>query len=90
MESGGGEGGFSFTLPEMTGTKVHEYKYESECAEHNRANTKVVTNKDVTTAGGSFSVTFPVDPSQKTIRGSITVQEEDGSKTDYTWELRRK
>jgi hypothetical protein len=46
--------------------------------------------KDVASIGGSFSFSFPVDSSQKTIRGTISVTEEDGAKTDYTWTLRRK
>jgi len=39
--------------------------------------------------GGHFSVSFPVDPAQKTVRGSVTVRDEDGGTTTYTWELTR-
>ncbi len=82
-------GSVTFSLPETNGRTVHSYVHESACAEHDKANTNKAIDEDVATVGGSFSFSFPIDPSQKTIRGSLTVKEEDGSKTDYTWELRR-
>jgi hypothetical protein len=90
IEIGGTGGTISFSLPEVNGTTVHTYKHISECAEHDRANTNEATDENTATVGGSFSFSFPIDPSQKTIRGTVTVTEEDGSKTDYTYELRRK
>jgi hypothetical protein len=89
VEIGGTEGTLTFSLPEITGTTVHKYVHKSPCAEHDRANTNEAINEDTPTAGGSFSFTFPVDPSQKTIKGSINVREEDGSTTTYRWELSR-
>jgi hypothetical protein len=90
MEVGGSGGTITFSLPEINGTTVHKYVHQSPCAEHDRVNTNDATDKDVATMGGSFSFSLPADPSQKTIRGNVSVTEEDGSKTDYTWELRRK
>jgi hypothetical protein len=89
-EIGGASGTITFSLPETTGKTVHSYVHSSPCAEHDRANTSEVIDKDAPPIGGNFTFTFPVDPSQKIIRGSITVPEADGGKTDYTWEFRRK
>lgn len=90
LEMGGTGGTISFSLPEITGTTVHKYVHQSECAEHDRVNTNEAIDENAVTIGGSFSFSLSADPSQKIIRGSISVAEEDGSKTDYTWELRRK
>jgi hypothetical protein len=89
VEIGGSGGTLTFSLPEVNSTQIHKYVHKSPCAEHDRANTNEATNEDVATVGGSFSFSIPVDPSQKTIKGSITVKEEDGSVTNYTWELTR-
>lgn len=83
-------GTITFSLPDTNGRTRHSYVHQSPCAEHDRANTNEAIDEDVATIGGSFSFSFPIDPSQKTIRGSITVEEQDGSKTEYTWELRRR
>ena len=89
VEVGGTAGSVTFSLPEATGRTVHAYVHKSPCAEHDRANTNEAIDEDVATAGGSFSFSFPVDPAQKRISGSITVREEDGGTTTYTWELTR-
>ena len=89
LEIGGTDGSISFSLPDIEGTTVHKYVHRSPCAEHDRANTNESTN-DAATPGGSFSFSFPIDPSQPTIRGSVTVSAEDGSTTTYTWELSRR
>lgn len=90
MEVGATGGTITFSLPEINGTTVHKYVHQSPCADHDRANTNDAKDEDVATVGGSFSFSLPADPLQKTIRGSISVTEDDGSKTEYTWELRRK
>jgi hypothetical protein len=90
VEIGGNSGSFTFSLPEQSGRTVHSYVHKSPCAEHDRANTSEAVDEDAPAAGGSFSVSFPVDPAQKTVKGSITVREEDGSTTTYTWELTRR
>jgi hypothetical protein len=90
LEAGGAGGSISFSLPETNGTTVHKYVHQSPCEVHDRANTNDATDEDVASGGGNFSFSFPIDPSQKTIRGTISVTEEDGSTTEYTWELRRK
>jgi hypothetical protein len=90
VEAGGTGGTITFSLPDQTGRTVHQYIHQSPCEEHDRANTNNAIDEDVATTGGSFSFSFPIDPSQKTIRGTITVPEEDGNTTEYTWELRRK
>ena len=89
LEIGGTSGSVTFSLPETTGRTVHSYVHKSPCAEHDRTNTNEAINEDVATTGGSFSFSFPVDPNQQTIRGTVTVREEDGSTTTYTWELTR-
>ncbi|HEV2863082.1 MAG TPA: hypothetical protein VGX48_18850 [Pyrinomonadaceae bacterium] len=89
LEVGSGGGQITFSLPEVNGRTVHAYVHKSACAEHDRANTNEATDEDVATAGGSFSFSFPVDAPGKTIKGSVTVTEDDGGTTTYTWELRR-
>lgn len=89
VEMGSPGGTLTFSLPEINGATVHKYVHKSPCAEHDRANTSDATNEDAPTPGGSFSFSVPVDPSQKTVKGTITVKEEDGSTTTYTWELTR-
>jgi hypothetical protein len=83
-------GSINFSLPEVNGRTVHSYVHKSPCSEHDRANTNEAINEDVATIGGSFSFSFPVDPAQKSIKGSLSVREEDGSMTTYTWELARR
>ena len=45
--------------------------------------------RNVATAGGSFSFSFTVPAGQKSVKGTITVNGEDGSVTVYRWELTR-
>ena len=90
MEIGGSGGTITFSLPETMGRTVHSYVHKSPCAEHDRANTSEAVDEDVPTVGGSFSFSFPVDPAQKTVKGSVTVREDDGGTTVYTWELSRR
>ncbi|HLM61025.1 MAG TPA: hypothetical protein VK308_09490 [Pyrinomonadaceae bacterium] len=87
---GTNDGTITFSLPETNGQTVHSYVHQSACAENDRTNTNEAMGEDVVSIGGSFSFSFPVDSAQKTIRGNASVTEEDGSKTDYTWTLRRK
>ncbi|HEX8237637.1 MAG TPA: hypothetical protein VF600_16890 [Abditibacteriaceae bacterium] len=82
-------GTISFSLPETNGRTVHSYVHTSPCDVHDKANTNEAIDEEVATVGGDFSFSFPIDPAQKTIRGSITVNAEDGTETEYTWELRR-
>jgi len=89
VEIGRTGGTITFSLPEVAGKTVHSYVHKSPCAEHDRANTNEAVNEDVPTVGGNFSFSFPVDPTRKTIRGTVTVPEDDGSTTAYTWELTR-
>jgi hypothetical protein len=90
VEIGGSGGGtITFSLPETAGRTVHSYVHKSPCAEHDRANTSEAVNEDTPTVGGSFSFSFPVDGTQKSVKGSLTVREEDGAETVYTWELTR-
>jgi hypothetical protein len=90
VEIGGTGGTITFSLPEINGRTVHSYVHKSPCAEHDRANTSEAVNEDVPTVGGSFSFSFPIDPAQKTVKGTITVREDDGTVTVYTWELARR
>jgi hypothetical protein len=90
VEAGGTGGTITFSLPETNGRTIHSYVHKSPCAEHDRANTNEAFDEDVPTSGGSFSFSFPVDPSQKVISGSVTVTDEDGGTTVYTWELTRR
>jgi hypothetical protein len=83
-------GSISFSLPESTGRTVHSYVHQSPCADHDRANTNEAVDEDVATAGGSFSVSFPADGTQKSVKGSTSVRDEDGTITVYTWEFTRK
>jgi hypothetical protein len=87
LEIGGNSGNITFSLPEQTGTTVHKYVHKSPCAEHDRTNTNEATNADAPTIGGNFAFSFPIDPTQKVVKGTINVREEDGSITTYTWEL---
>ena len=89
VEVGATGGSITFSLPEVTGRTVHAYVHKSPCAEHDRANTNEAVDEDVAPPGGSFSFSFPVDPSQKTVSGTVTVRGDDGSLTTYTWELTR-
>ena len=90
VEIGGTGGTLTFSLPEITGTTVHKYVHKSPCPDHDRTNTNEAANEDAPTVGGSFSFSLPVNPSQKTIKGTLSVREEDGSTTVYTWELSRR
>lgn len=89
LEMGRTDGTITFSLPEAAGRTVHSYVHKSPCAEHDRANTNEAVDEGAPTAGGSFSFSLPVDPMRKSIRGSVTVREDDGSTTTYTWELTR-
>lgn len=89
VEVGSTGGTITFSLPETNGRTIHSYVHKSPCAEHDRANTNEAVDEDVATAGGSFSFSFPVDPAQQSIKGSVTVRDEDSSTTTYTWELTR-
>lgn len=89
LDVGGNSGSINFSLPEATGRTVHSYVHKSPCAEHDRANTNEAIDEGVATAGGSFSFSFPFDPTRKSIRGTVTVREDDGATTTYTWELTR-
>ena len=89
VEAGPTGGTITFSLPEINGTTVHKYVHRSPCAEHDRANTNEVTNEDAPTAGGSFSFSFTIPAGQKSVKGTITVNGEDGSVTVYRWELTR-
>ena len=89
VEGGQTGGTITFSLPEVTGKTLHAYVHKSPCAEHDRANTNEATDEDAPTVGGSFSFSFPIDPSQRTFKGTVTIREQDGSTTTYTWELTR-
>ena len=89
VEIGGTSGSLTFSLPEISGTTVHKYVHTSPCSEHDRANTNEAVDEDAAMAGGSFSVSFPVDPTQKTIKGSSTLRDENGGSTTFAWELAR-
>ena len=90
VEVGGAGGSVTFSLPEATGRTVHAYVHKSPCTEHDRANTNEAVDEEAPAAGGSFSFSFPFDPARKTISGSVTVREDDGGTTVYTWELTRR
>jgi hypothetical protein len=83
-------GSISFSLPESTGRTIHSYVHKSPCSEHDRVNTNEAIDEDAATAGGSFSVSFPADGTQKSVKGSLTVRDEDGGTTVYTWEFTRR
>lgn len=89
VEIGGTGGTLTFSLPEITGTTLHKYVHKSPCAEIDRVNTNEAIDEEAPTQGGSFAFSFPIDPTQPTVKGSLTVKEEDGSTTVYSWELRR-
>jgi hypothetical protein len=89
VDIGGNSGSVTFSLPEVTGRTIHAYVHKSPCSEHDRANTNEAIDEEVATTGGSFSFSFPLDPTQKSIRGSVNVREDDGSTTTYTWEFTR-
>lgn len=89
LEIGPGGGTVTFSLPEVEGSTVHKYVHQSPCAEHDRANTNEAKDENASTVGGSFSFSIPAIGEQKSIKGSITVQGEDGSITTYIWELSR-
>ena len=88
LESGS-TGTITFSLPETEGRTVHSYVHKSPCADHDRANTNEAIDENTATVGGSFSFSFPVDPTQKSVKGTITVRGDDGSTTTYTWDLSR-
>ena len=90
VEAGPAGGTMTFSLPEINGTTLHSYVHRSPCAEHDLANTKEATDKEVPTAGGSFSFSFAIPAGQKSAKGTITVKGEDGSVTVYSWELTRR
>jgi hypothetical protein len=90
VEIGKTDGSITFSLPEVTGRTVHSYVHKSPCSEHDRVNTNEAIDEDVAASGGSFSFSFSLDPTQKSIKGSVNVREEDGSTTNYTWELTRR
>jgi hypothetical protein len=89
LEIDGAGGNVSFSLPEQNGTTVHKYTHKSPCPDNDRANTSEAKDEDVAGPGGSFSVAFSVASAQKSIKGSKTVREDDGSTTVYSWELER-
>ena len=89
IEAGPSGGTITFSLPEINGTTLHSYVHRSPCAEHDRANTNEATDEEVATAGGSFSFSFNIPAEQKSVKGTITVNGEDGSVTVYRWEISR-
>jgi hypothetical protein len=90
VEIGGTGGTITFSLPEINGTTVHKYVHKSPCSEHDRANTSEATDDEAPTVGGSFSFSFPIEAGAGTVKGSVTVPDEDGGSTTYTWELTRR
>ena len=46
-----------------------------------------VTRKQLNKALSNTGLSFPIDPEQRSIKGSTTVRSEDGSITTYTWDL---
>jgi hypothetical protein len=82
-------GNINFSLPDVSGRTVHKYVHKSPCSVHDQANTNEAFDEDVPASGGSFSFSFPIESSQKSIKGALFVREEDGSTTTYTWELTR-
>lgn len=90
LEIGETGGTITFALPETTGRTIHSYVHRSPCPDHDRVNTNEAINEDVPTVGGNFSFSFPITAAQKSVKGTITVQEEDGGTTTYTWELSRR
>jgi hypothetical protein len=89
VEIGGTSGSLTFSLPEITGRTVHKYVHKSPCAAHDRVNSNEAIDEEAPTTDVSFSFSFPVDPAQKVVKGTITITEEDGSTTTYSWELTR-
>lgn len=89
IDIGHSSGSVNFSLPETLGKTVHSYVHKSACPEHDRANTNQAVDEGVPLNGGSFSVTFPVDPGKQMISGSVTVREEDGAVTVYSYRLTR-
>jgi hypothetical protein len=89
VEAGSTGGTITFSLPEINGTTVHKYVHRSPCAEHDRANTNEATDEEAPTTGGSFSFSFVIPAGQTSVKGTITVNGEDGSVTVYRWELTR-
>jgi hypothetical protein len=90
VEIGGTGGAITFSLPEISGRTVHSYVHKSPCPDHDRVNTNEAFDEDVPTVGGSFSFSFPIAAAQKSVKGTITVADEDGGKTTYSWELSRR
>lgn len=90
IEIGGTGGTITFSLPEINGTAVYVNKQTSECREKDLINTTETIIEDSPTIGGSFAFSFPIEPSQKIVRGTTTVTDKDGSRTEYEWELRRR
>ena len=89
VDAGPAGGTITFSLPEISGTTIHSYVHRSPCVYHDRANTNEATDEDVPTAGGSFSFSFTATAGQKSVKGTITVNGNDGSVTVYYWELTR-
>ena len=90
VEIGATGGSLAFSLPEQTGATIHRYVHKSPCAEHDRVNTNDAIDENAPTIGGGFSFSIPVDSSQNKIKGTITVRDENGGTTVYTWELTRR
>lgn len=87
LSVGATSGSISFSAPEMMASTVHSYTHKSACPDNDRANTTQATDEGVAIGGGSYSFSFPVAPGQQSVNGSLTVREEDGSTTTYTWQL---
>ncbi|HEY6804864.1 MAG TPA: hypothetical protein VI306_14920 [Pyrinomonadaceae bacterium] len=78
-----------FTTQDVNGSRIYRTVYNSQCQPYNNANSKN-TEEPVQQVGGSYSyrIESPVDPRQPNVlQGSVTVENEDGSKTTYSWNL---
>lgn len=86
-----GRGHISFGAPESIAQRHIITKYETACAEYNRANSyDGVEPQPVMVGSPSFEVNFDLDPTKPDqVSGTKTVLNDDGSKTIYTWNLSR-
>lgn len=85
VDIGRASGSVNFSLPETPGESVHSYVRRSACPENDRASGGEAVDGGVYLNGGSFSVTFPVEPGRRVISGSVAVREGGGAATTYSY-----
>jgi hypothetical protein len=85
------QGVIEFSTADVPGKRTYKTTYESGCAQYNATNSNFTEEPGDHPAGAySYRIEFPIDRRKPNeLKGFLTVKNEDGSETTYTWDLTR-